>query len=83
MEKRQITDNIILVQEVIHTSKAKGDKGMIIKIDMANAFDWLGTPFSLMFSIGLDSVKISYGGSMLVLAILGFHPWSMGTQPFF
>jgi hypothetical protein len=39
MEKRQITDNIILVKEAIHTSKAKGDKGMIVKIDMANAFD--------------------------------------------
>lgn len=39
MAKRQIVDNIILVQEAIHSSKLKGDKGMLIKLDMANAFD--------------------------------------------
>lgn len=39
MQERQIMDNIVLVQEVIHTSfKTKG-KGMVIKLDMANAFD--------------------------------------------
>jgi hypothetical protein len=39
MEKRQMLDNILLVQEVIHSSKERGDKGTIIKLDMANAFD--------------------------------------------
>jgi hypothetical protein len=38
VEKRQIWDNIILVQEAIHSSN-KGEKGMIIKIDMENTFD--------------------------------------------
>lgn len=39
MQERQTMDNIVLVQEVIHTSfKTKG-KGMVIKLDMANAFD--------------------------------------------
>jgi hypothetical protein len=37
--KRQIWDNIILVQEAIHTSVTNREKGMIIKIDMENAFD--------------------------------------------
>eukprot|EP00253_Pinus_taeda_P010548 PITA_10548 len=37
--KRQIIDNIILIQEAIHSSLAKGERGMIIKLDMANAFD--------------------------------------------
>lgn len=39
IQKREIIDNIILVQEAIHTSKANKEKGMIMKIDMANAFD--------------------------------------------
>ena len=36
---RQILDNIILVQEAIHTSYKKKEKGMVIKMDLANAFD--------------------------------------------
>jgi hypothetical protein len=39
VEKRKMIDNIILVQEAIHSSRGRGDQGMIIKIDMANAFD--------------------------------------------
>lgn len=39
MQDMQIMDNIVLVQEAIHSSvKAKG-KCMVIKLDMANAFD--------------------------------------------
>jgi hypothetical protein len=32
-------DNILLVQEDIHSSKEWGDKGMVINLDMANSFD--------------------------------------------
>jgi hypothetical protein len=32
-------DNIVLVQEAIHTSVKTKGKGMVIKLDMANAFD--------------------------------------------
>ena len=39
VEKRKMIDNIILVQESIHSSRGRGDEGIIIKIDMANAFD--------------------------------------------
>jgi hypothetical protein len=39
MEKQQIIDNMIFVQEDIHPSKSWGEKGMINKLDMANAFD--------------------------------------------
>jgi hypothetical protein len=39
MENKQITDNIILVQEAIHSSRERKDKGMVLKLDMANAFD--------------------------------------------
>ena len=36
MSTRQILDNIVLVQEAVHSNK---EKGMIIKMDMANTFD--------------------------------------------
>jgi len=36
---RQIVDNFILVQEVIHSSMHRKEKGMVVKLDLANAFD--------------------------------------------
>lgn len=36
---RHILDNIIQVQDAIHSSKQRKEKGMLIKLDMANAFD--------------------------------------------
>ena len=36
---RHISDNVILVQEMIHSSKARKEKGMIIKVDMSNVFN--------------------------------------------
>ena len=36
---RKIWDNIILVQEEIHSILKNGEKGMVVKIDLANAFD--------------------------------------------
>lgn len=36
---RQITDNVILIQEAIHRRINRKERGMIIKLDMANAFD--------------------------------------------
>ena len=36
---RNISDNIILVQEAIHSSTARKDKGMVVKLDLAKAFD--------------------------------------------
>jgi len=40
-------DNIILVQEAIHSSRERRDQGMIIKIDMANSFDKVRHSFFL------------------------------------
>ena len=45
LEKRQIWDNIILVQEAIHSNKSRGEKGMEIKIDIANDFDTISDFF--------------------------------------
>eukprot|EP00253_Pinus_taeda_P020133 PITA_20133 len=42
---KQITDNVILIQEVIHNSFNRGERGMIIKLDMANAFDRVNHSF--------------------------------------
>jgi hypothetical protein len=36
---RHIVDNIMLVQEALHSSIHRKDKGMIIKLDLANSFD--------------------------------------------
>ena len=42
---RKIWDNIILVQEAIHYSLKNGDKGMVVKLDLANAFDMVNHSF--------------------------------------
>ena len=39
MQKRQIMDNINLVQEAIHSSRVNKEKGIVIKMDWANAFN--------------------------------------------
>ena len=36
---RHIMDNVIQVQEAMHSSFHRKEKGMLIKLDMANAFD--------------------------------------------
>ena len=42
---RKIWDNIILVQEAIHSSLKNGDKGMVVKLELANDFDRVSHPF--------------------------------------
>ena len=36
---RKILDNLVLVQEAIHSSCQRKEKGMVIKLDLSNAFD--------------------------------------------
>ena len=36
---RQILDNVILVQESLHSGKFRNVNGMLLKLDMANTFD--------------------------------------------
>eukprot|EP00253_Pinus_taeda_P022364 PITA_22364 len=36
---RKILDNIVLVQEAVHSSCQRNEKGLVIKLDLANAFD--------------------------------------------
>jgi len=56
MEGKYIMDNFIQVQETIHSSKQQGEKGMLIKLDMANAFDRVNHLF-------LCKVLLSFGFS--------------------
>eukprot|EP00253_Pinus_taeda_P004331 PITA_04331 len=39
MPNRHITDSILLVQEAIHSSLSRKEKGFVLKLDLANAFN--------------------------------------------
>jgi hypothetical protein len=66
----QMWDNIILVQEVIHSSYRNGEKGMVIKIDMANSFDRVKHSFLTAFLKRLVLIRPLYLGLEPVLIIL-------------
>ena len=53
---RRIWDNIILVQEAIHSRLKNRDKGMVVKIDLADAFDRVchSFIFQVMLRYGFD-----------------------------
>ena len=51
---RNLVDNVIQVQEALHSSLLRKEKGMIIKLDMKNAFDRVKLPF-------LYEVLLSFG----------------------
>jgi hypothetical protein len=61
MQERQITYNIVLVQEAIHSSFSSKAKGMVIKLDMANAFDRVYHSFLFQvlkkFGFSMDFIK--------------------------
>lgn len=50
-------DNIILTVETIHSIKAKKFKGMIIKLDFCQAYDYINLEFRLLVlnRLGFDS----------------------------
>eukprot|EP00253_Pinus_taeda_P032328 PITA_32328 len=54
---RHILDNVIQVQDVIHPSYLRQEQGMLIKLDMANTFDWanLSFLFKVLLSFGFSS----------------------------
>lgn len=68
---RHILDNVIQVQETIHTSQQRKEKGMLIKLDMANAFDRVNRAF-------LSKVLLSFGFSIQFVNLLKAcmnNPW--------
>jgi ribonuclease HI len=59
---RHILDNITLVQEAIHSSCKKKEKGMAVKLDLANAFDRVRHDFlfSVMQRFGFNQQFINW-----------------------
>ena len=56
-----ILDNVIQVQEAMHSNFHKKEKGMLIKLDMANAFDrvMLSFLYKVLSSFGFNSTFIN------------------------
>jgi ribonuclease HI len=71
IQGRHIADNIILVQEALHSSVRRKDKGMIIKLDLANAFDRVRHRFlfEVMRKFGFDPSFVNW-----IKACIG-SPW--------
>ena len=42
---RNLVDNVIQVQEALHSSFQRKEKGMLIKLDLKNDFDQIKLPF--------------------------------------
>eukprot|EP00253_Pinus_taeda_P006725 PITA_06725 len=71
VEGHHILDNVIQVQETIHSSKQRKEKGMVIKLDMANAFDRVNRNF-------LSKVLLSFGFSSTFVHLIKAcidNPW--------
>jgi ribonuclease HI/exonuclease III len=71
VEGRNILDNVIQVQETLHSSKKRKEKGMLIKLDMANAFDRVNRSF-------LIKVLLSFGFSPHFVQLINAcidNPW--------
>ena len=54
-------DNVILVQESMHSSYQRKEQWMLIKLDMANAFDWVKLSFlyKVLLSFGFSSAFVN------------------------
>eukprot|EP00253_Pinus_taeda_P017097 PITA_17097 len=71
MANRQIANSILLVQEAIHSSHARNEKGFILKLDLANAFDRVRHSF-------LFAVLQKMGFSPLLINVIRAYisgPW--------
>eukprot|EP00253_Pinus_taeda_P022180 PITA_22180 len=61
LSNRQIHDTITLVQEAIHSSITRQEKGFVLKLDLANAFDRVRHSFlfTVLRKMGFNSAFIS------------------------
>eukprot|EP00253_Pinus_taeda_P001989 PITA_01989 len=61
LSNRQIHDTITLVQEAIHSSTTRQEKGFVLKLDLANAFDRVRHSFlfAVLRKMGFDPAFIS------------------------
>lgn len=62
VQRRQIFNNFILVQEVILSRRSRGDKGMTINLDKDNAFERARHIFLCKFldKLGFDNTFIQW-----------------------
>ena len=62
VQGRQLMDNIILVQEALHSSLKRKEKGMIAKLDFANAFDRVRHSFlfKVLYKFGFGTSFINW-----------------------
>jgi len=62
IQGRQIVDNFILVQEAIHSSLSHNEKGMVVKLDLANAFDQVrhSFPLKVLHKLGFGEKFINW-----------------------
>lgn len=56
MKGRHILDNVIQVQGALHSSHSRKEQGMLIKLDMCNAFDRVNRSFlyRVIYSFGFS-----------------------------
>eukprot|EP00253_Pinus_taeda_P033856 PITA_33856 len=95
LKGRHILNNVIQVQETIHSSKQRKEKGMLIKLDMANAFDRVdrsflikarrgirqGCPLSpFLYILMVDSLSRKLTAERIVGSLPGLKP-SSGVNP--
>ena len=60
---RHLIDNVIQVQEAIHSNFQRKEKGMIIKLDIKNAFDRVNLSF-------LYQVLLTFGFSVEFVSLI-------------
>eukprot|EP00253_Pinus_taeda_P012579 PITA_12579 len=56
LPNRHITDSILLAQEAIHSSISRKEKGFVLELDLANAFDRVRSTFlfAVLHKMGFD-----------------------------
>lgn len=69
---RQTVDDIIVAQEAIHSLKNSKHKGMMIKLDLAKAYDRLSWEYlqKILKSYGFDDRWIDWVMSMITMPIM-------------
>lgn len=67
VEGRQILDGLVVTQEVIHSLKAKKQKGMMIKLDLSKAYDRINWQYleEILGSFGFGNRWIKWVHSLI------------------
>ena len=68
---RHLLGNVIQVQEALHSSHTRKEKGMLIKLDMSDAFDQVKLSFlyKILLSFGFSSDFVN------LIKACTYRPW--------